>query len=193
MNDVLDKESATIEHLLITHWHHDHIGGVPSIQNLLKSKNSNEASVWKLPRSPEDTEISEEKPIDCQYLVNDQLVVVEGAKLQVKYTPGHTSDHYCLLMKEENVLFSGDCILGEGTAVFEDLYDYMNSLEHILNMKLKLIYPGHGPVIDDPIQRIKYYIDHRKRREQEILKILKEKNKPMSEIEIVKHVYRVSK
>lgn len=197
LDSVLSEENATIEHLVVTHWHHDHIGGVESVRNLVNrlSPTDKQLTVWKLQRSPNDTDRSDyERSVQWKSLRDDQVVEVEGAKLQIKYTPGHTSDHACLLLQDENILFSGDCILGEGTSVFEDLHDYLLSLNKILELQPKLIYPGHGPVLEDPLPRIQYYIKHRKQREDDILRMLDEQggNKSMTEMDIVKLIYKVN-
>lgn len=115
---------------------------------------------------------------------------VDGMKLKVLHTPGHTTDHAILFEEQTKTVFSGDCILGEGTAVFEDLYDYMKSLELILQLKPSVIYPGHGDVIDDnPVERIEYYINHRNERERQILEAIINSNEPITDLEIVKIVY----
>ena len=93
-----------------------------------------------------------------------------------------------LHLKEENAVFSGDCILGEGTAVFEDLYDYMLSLKKILDLDPKTIYPGHGQFIKDPREKIEYYIQHRNQREEQILECLKASG-PITPMDIVKKIY----
>ena len=61
-------------------------------------------------------------------------------------------------LQEENAIFSGDCILGEGSTVFEDLHDYMLSLKKILDINPKVIYPGHGPAI--MVSNYRVYCNH---------------------------------
>lgn len=125
------------------------MGGANSVQDLVKSMNlaGTCSTIWKLPRSEEDDGESEaESSTKWQALKDGQIMEVEGAKLHVYHTPGHSTDHSSLLLEEEQALFSGDCILGERTAIFEDLYTYLNSLRKILALNPRVIYPGHGSI-----------------------------------------------
>ncbi|XP_020721208.2 endoribonuclease LACTB2 [Bombus terrestris] len=190
LREVLEKEKATIQHLLITHYHHDHLGGVNYVLDMLKAIDTTGCtSVWKLPRASNDKNSTKlEMQVQWENLKDKQIVEVEGAKLRVEYTPGHASDHACFMLEDEKILFSGDCVLGEGTVVFEDLEVYLASLRKMLGMQAKMIYPGHGPVIEDPESVINYYIKHRLKRENDILDILQQnaKDDALSEADIAK-------
>ena len=52
--------------------------------------------------------------------------------------------------------------------VFEDLFTYMKSLQAILNLSPHMIYPGHGPVIQEGVSKITEYIEHRNLREKQV-------------------------
>ncbi|CAL4065559.1 unnamed protein product, partial [Meganyctiphanes norvegica] len=146
-------------------------------------------AVHKYPRiNPPDDPFP--NSVNIKNLQDKETIEVEGATLRVHHTPGHTTDHIVVELEEENAIFSGDCILGEGTAVFEDLHSYMSSLKVILDLTPKVMYPGHGPVIEDPIDRIQKYIEHRNLREQQIIQALRDSEaKFLSAMDIVKIVY----
>ena len=44
----------------------------------------------------------------------------------------------------------------------------MKSLEVILNLSPRLIYPGHGPVVEEAVTKVKEYIEHRNLREKQV-------------------------
>ncbi|XP_071450560.1 endoribonuclease LACTB2 [Hetaerina americana] len=181
----LKEESLMLDRIIVTHWHHDHIGGVEDILETIQPN----LSIWKYPRKDSEDDYFS-KPVNLNFLEDGQEIKTEGATLRIVHTPGHSTDHIVLTLKEENSLFSGDCILGEGTAVFEDLYEYMKSLDLILSIKPDVIYPGHGPIVENPSPKIKFYIDHRNKREQGIIGVLKnEPNRLFTEMDIVKLIY----
>lgn len=107
-------------------------------------------------------------------LRDSQCFKVEGATLRSIYAPGHTDDHMCFILDEENAMFTGDNVLGHGTAAFEDLSVYMQSLHSMMQLFSGRAYPGHGPVIDDGPGRIFEYVEHRKSREMQVIMILQE-------------------
>ncbi|RKF61467.1 Lactamase-like protein nscB [Erysiphe neolycopersici] len=156
IQNVLENEKATISQAVITHWHHDHVGGIKQLLDIAPN-----AVIYK------------NLPEHGQLEINDgQIFQVEGASIKAVLCPGHTIDHTAFILEEEDVLFTGDAILGHGTAAFEDLSSYLVSLRKLRSLCRGPIYPGHGSMIQDGPSKVLEYINHRQERENQVLEIL---------------------
>lgn len=107
-----------------------------------------------------------------------ERLAVAGLYLDVVATPGHTADHVCYRLPTGAVL-TGDHVLGRGTSVVAhpdgDLAAYLDSLETVAALRPDALYPGHGPELrDDPEAVLRYYREHRRYRERQILACLAE-------------------
>jgi glyoxylase-like metal-dependent hydrolase (beta-lactamase superfamily II) len=186
--------------ILLTHGHGDHQGGVLRILDELKSRN-----MLPLPTIYKRNVANGNYPqgdFPCEHICDLEIFKVdEDTTLQACYTPGHTDDHVGFLLHEDSAILSGDCVLGCGTTVFDNLFEYMQSLKRIRQIivdsnsvtqaghttrsatkgdplggypyKFHTIYPGHGPVIrDTALEKIDEYILHRDAREEQIVRIL---------------------
>jgi len=212
VDEVIVPNNVSISHILLTHGHGDHQGGVVTLLALLK-----QMGVAKLPIVHKRIVVNGAFPARdfvCHHLEDGQIFKLEADNLtlQVLYSPGHTDDHVCFVLKEELSLFSGDTILGCGTSVFDNLHSYMNSLRALRNkiappaslqcsdslsfdnMPISVIYPGHGPTIigaTETLKKVDEYLSHRQLREEQVLHVLakQEKSKLISTWELVDLVY----
>jgi len=94
------------------------------------------------------------------------------------HTPGHTANHMCFHLKEENTLFVGDHIMGWATTVIAppdgDMRQYLASLKKVAERNPEILAPTHGPWVTDPLPFIRGIITHRRMREGQILKHLEQ-------------------
>jgi len=100
--------------------------------------------------------------------------------LTVISTPGHTPDHLCLYEPKEELLFSGDHILGAITPHisswrgFDDaLGQYLRNLDAIAAYPVRLTLPGHRTLIPETRRRIAALKTHHARRLAEVVEILR--------------------
>lgn len=106
-------------------------------------------------------------------LEHDAVLRTAELSLRALHTPGHVSNHYCLLLEEERMLFAGDHIMNGSTVVIippgGDMQAYIASLQMLLEYPIDLIAPGHGDLIDDCRGEIEHLVAHRLGRERKVL------------------------
>lgn len=167
-------ERAEIALAGITHHHLDHSGNLKWIREHYNADILVHA---------EGVPLLEEQLPDAgvKMLSEGQVIDLGSTKVRVLATPGHSIDSVCYYIEDEGVLFTGDTMLGSTSTTVWDLSMYMATLQRLQTLpNLEVICPGHGPLIHDPRERIQGYIDHRNKREQQIVQTLAEQGEQTS-------------
>lgn len=155
---------APISLILVTHGHSDHVEGVAELAA------SVDAGVCGA---------VDGLGVDGYRRVADgERITAGGVEITVLATPGHTGDSICLLAEHagEQVVFTGDTILGRGTTVITppdgDLGAYLDSLELLSAYDDVPALPGHGPALADCGAAARFYLAHRRARLDQVRQAL---------------------
>lgn len=157
-----------LAYILVTHTHGDHSPGA------LQLHEATGAELVGLPAPDVPGHDKSFKP--GKNWQHDDVIDCGEYRIKLLHTPGHVSNHFCFLLQEEQLLFTGDHILQGTTSVIlppdGDMAAYLQSLAFLQTLPLKALAPGHGNIMRAPQEEIRKLVAHRLRREQKVLEKL---------------------
>jgi glyoxylase-like metal-dependent hydrolase (beta-lactamase superfamily II) len=149
-------EDRRVAQIVLTHGHPDHAAGAARFAEL------SGAPVGAL-----DPALR----LGSEGIAAGAVIAAAGCAVRVVATPGHSGDSLSLLLEADGALLTGDTVLGRGTTVIAadgSLGDYLRTLDELRLLAdaaaLRVLLPGHGPLLDDPAGVLDCYIAHRKER-----------------------------
>jgi len=100
------------------------------------------------------------------------MVEIGGEPYQVLHLPGHADGHIALHGTRSGRLFGGDVLLDDITpnvgrwpdTARDPLGRYLETLQRVAGLRPGVVYPGHGPVIEDAPRRASQIAEHHRER-----------------------------
>jgi glyoxylase-like metal-dependent hydrolase (beta-lactamase superfamily II) len=172
----LDGEEIT--HQLITHTHIDHSPAAKLVKQRTGAKTFGFGphGAGKYEQGAVVEAGGDKDFVPDVVIKGGDVIEGEGWTVECVHTPGHTSNHLCFHLVEENALFPGDHVMGWSTTVISppdgDMADYMTSLRMLSKRRDEIYYPTHGGPIGQPQKYVRGVLVHRKMRETQILDCL---------------------
>jgi glyoxylase-like metal-dependent hydrolase (beta-lactamase superfamily II) len=152
--EAIEREGLTLNRILLTHCHADHVGGVKGlVEGLPAPVLMHEGDRAMLDSAVEHgrlfgLEIEAPPPPDG-YLEEGDRVDFGEESLRVLHTPGHSPGGICFLGSRE--IFAGDTLFAGSIGRFDFPGGSYNTLIEGISSKILslpedlLVYPGHGP------------------------------------------------
>ena len=150
----------TVEAILLTHGHFDHVGAVEKIVFATGCAIWMHQADWDLPANSINRylyPLSGSRFTDILFFDEGDKIQAAGLTFLVMSTPGHTPGSVCFLCDE--ILFSGDTLF-QGSCGRTDLpggdhYALRLSLRRLAVLDRPVtIYPGHGPSSTSRAERL---------------------------------------
>lgn len=151
--------------VLVTHGHFDHASGISALRERWPG-----LEAWKM-NLPGESWLP---------LNNANRIRAGDVWLTVVHTPGHAADHVCFWQADTRDLYCGDMMTATTTILVPpasrggSLRAYLDSLRSLAALDPATAWPGHGPVITKPVERIQEYLTHRAMRERQVRACLDE-------------------
>ena len=170
--------------IMCTHTHRDHSPGSRPL-----AERTGAPIVGCAPLALETAGPRADAAFDSDYapdrvLGDGETIEVDGRTITAIATPGHTSNHLCFAIGD--ALLTGDHVMGWSTTVVfppdGDMAAYMASLEVLRQRGDRVYYPAHGPAVTKPQQYVRGLIGHRLQREKQILKLVGQGPRDVSQI-----------
>jgi glyoxylase-like metal-dependent hydrolase (beta-lactamase superfamily II) len=163
--DAVAEQAGEVAVVLLTHGHLDH---------------SEAAATFAERMGCGVRALDPQHRLGSEGLADGDVVDVDGLEIRVVGTPGHTSDSLSFVLPAEHVVLTGDTVLGRGTTVVAHpdgkLGAYLGSLERLHALaeaqEVTSVWPGHGPVIDDALGALDFYLAHRQERLEQVREAL---------------------
>ena len=137
--------------VLLTHGHADHAGAAEAVADAAGA------------------EIRGVGVPAARPLADAEAVETDQGRLLGVDTPGHSREHVTFHWPEAEAAFPGDLILGRGDTTWVGEYegcvaDYLESLDALRALRCRVLYPTHGPPVEDPEQTLDAFEAHRRER-----------------------------
>jgi ribonuclease/clavin/mitogillin len=180
------KSGRRLQAVVLSHHHPDHVGAAARCAEVFN------VPIWAHALTPKMMK----HPVRVDRFLDEGDTLPLGIApdgrgdwhLRVLHTPGHAPSHLAFFDPLYHVLFAGDMISTQTSMIVAppegDLTVYLDSLRRLQEFDCRLLLPSHGGPTARPREILQENINHRLRREEQLLTALAEGPRTVADLAI---------